>query len=468
MNPSSILSLRPSLTGAASSTRPAAASSASRWARLWAADGKIAGRAHRAAFPAQGEVGHLPVHVRRRQPHRHLRPEGQQVGRQADRRDRLRRQRGRDEAAGDPCLRTFTRYGKSGIPVSDWFPHVGGVIDEIAVVRSMWCHEGNHFPAVIETCTGHRGRAVRPPDVRELGLLRAGQRQQEPADVREHRPAVLAGAVDRRLPRRERRPPRRSSRARRRSRTCIRRKAATPPSANGRCRRSTRLNREFRETLRHQLRHRRRASQAYELAARMQLSAPGGGRFLERAGARPGPLRHRREGDRRLRPAAAAGAPAGGERRPLHPDLPRRRRQRRLGRARRHQDPRAALPRDRQADRRPDPRPEAARACSTRRWWCWRASSAAARGRRTPPAATTTRRATRSWLAGGGVKGGIVHGATDDVGYKAVENRHYYSDLHATILHQLGLDYKKMEIPVLGRTFHLVEEGDGPIQAILA
>src|SRR5436309_5890391 len=62
-----------------------------------------------------------------------------------------------------PCLRTFTRHGQSGIPVSDWFPHVGSVIDEIAVVRSMWCHEGNHFPAVIETCTGHRGRQFDHP-----------------------------------------------------------------------------------------------------------------------------------------------------------------------------------------------------------------------------------------------------------------------------------------------------------------
>src|SRR5690349_18723956 len=62
-----------------------------------------------------------------------------------------------------PCLRTFARYGKSGIPVSDWFPHIGGVIDEIAVVRSMWCNEGNHFPAVIETCTGHRGRVFDHP-----------------------------------------------------------------------------------------------------------------------------------------------------------------------------------------------------------------------------------------------------------------------------------------------------------------
>src|SRR5271166_4123097 len=62
-----------------------------------------------------------------------------------------------------PILRKFTNYGKSGIPVSDWFPNVGGVIDEVAVVRSMWCNEGNHFPAVIETTTGHRGRQFDHP-----------------------------------------------------------------------------------------------------------------------------------------------------------------------------------------------------------------------------------------------------------------------------------------------------------------
>ena len=64
-----------------------------------------------------------------------------------------------------------------------------------------------------------------------------------------------------------------------------------------------------------------------------------------------------------------------------------------------------------------------------------------------------------SWLAGGGIKGGIVHGGTDDVGYKAVDSPHYYSDLHATILHQLGLNHKKMEVQTLGRTMRLVEEG---------
>ena len=39
-----------------------------------------------------------------------------------------------------PCRRTFKNYGESGIPVSDWYPNVGGVIDDIAVVRSFWSH----------------------------------------------------------------------------------------------------------------------------------------------------------------------------------------------------------------------------------------------------------------------------------------------------------------------------------------
>jgi hypothetical protein len=52
-----------------------------------------------------------------------------------------------------------------------------------------------------------------------------------------------------------------------------------------------------------------------------------------------------------------------------------------------------------------------------------------------------------AWLAGGGIKGGVVHGRTDELGYHAVENRHYVTDLHSTILHQLGLDSRSLEIP---------------------
>ena len=51
------------------------------------------------------------------------------------------------------------------------------------------------------------------------------------------------------------------------------------------------------------------------------------------------------------------------------------------------------------------------------------------------------------WMAGGGIKGGIAHGATDEIGFHAVENRHYVTDIHATILHQLGLESRKLEIP---------------------
>jgi len=51
------------------------------------------------------------------------------------------------------------------------------------------------------------------------------------------------------------------------------------------------------------------------------------------------------------------------------------------------------------------------------------------------------------WMAGGGIKGGTVHGATDEIGFHAVENRHYVTDIHATIMHQLGLDSRKLELP---------------------
>lgn len=51
------------------------------------------------------------------------------------------------------------------------------------------------------------------------------------------------------------------------------------------------------------------------------------------------------------------------------------------------------------------------------------------------------------WMAGGGLKGGIAHGATDEVGFHAVENRHYVTDVHATILHQMGLNPHKLEVP---------------------
>jgi hypothetical protein len=52
-----------------------------------------------------------------------------------------------------------------------------------------------------------------------------------------------------------------------------------------------------------------------------------------------------------------------------------------------------------------------------------------------------------AWLAGGGIRGGVTHGATDELGFHAVEDRHYVTDIHATVLRQLGLDSRRLEIP---------------------
>jgi hypothetical protein len=52
-----------------------------------------------------------------------------------------------------------------------------------------------------------------------------------------------------------------------------------------------------------------------------------------------------------------------------------------------------------------------------------------------------------TWMAGGGLKRGVVHGATDEIGFHAVDHRHYVTDIHATVLHQLGLDARRLEVP---------------------
>lgn len=69
------------------------------------------------------------------------------------------------------------------------------------------------------------------------------------------------------------------------------------------------------------------------------------------------------------------------------------------------------------------------------------------------------------WMAGGGLKRGVVHGATDEIGFHAVDNRHYVTDIHATILKQLGLDSRKLEIP--GRKRLEIDHGT-PIEEIIA
>jgi uncharacterized protein (DUF1501 family) len=71
-------------------------------------------------------------------------------------------------------------------------------------------------------------------------------------------------------------------------------------------------------------------------------------------------------------------------------------------------------------------------------------------------------------LAGGGVKGGHVHGATDEFGYTAVEKPVQVHDLHATILHLLGFDHERLTYRYAGRDFRLTDVHGRVVEEIIA
>ena len=73
-----------------------------------------------------------------------------------------------------------------------------------------------------------------------------------------------------------------------------------------------------------------------------------------------------------------------------------------------------------------------------------------------------------TWMAGGGVKGGFSHGATDENGYEAVEGKCHIHDWHATILHLLGLDHTRLTYRYAGRDFRLTDVHGNVVKEILA
>lgn len=72
------------------------------------------------------------------------------------------------------------------------------------------------------------------------------------------------------------------------------------------------------------------------------------------------------------------------------------------------------------------------------------------------------------WLAGGGIKGGITHGATDDLGYNAVVDPVHVNDLHATMLYLLGIDHHRLTYRFQGRDFRLTDVAGKVVRPILA
>jgi len=72
------------------------------------------------------------------------------------------------------------------------------------------------------------------------------------------------------------------------------------------------------------------------------------------------------------------------------------------------------------------------------------------------------------WFAGGGVKGGTIYGATDDLGYYAVEDKCTIYDMWATVLHQMGIDHEKLTYRYGGRDFRLTDVHGNVLTKILS
>ena len=72
------------------------------------------------------------------------------------------------------------------------------------------------------------------------------------------------------------------------------------------------------------------------------------------------------------------------------------------------------------------------------------------------------------WIAGGGIKGGHVHGRTDEFGYGVVEDHVHVHDLHATLLHQMGIDHERLTYRYNGRDFRLTDVGGQVVHDIIS
>ena len=72
------------------------------------------------------------------------------------------------------------------------------------------------------------------------------------------------------------------------------------------------------------------------------------------------------------------------------------------------------------------------------------------------------------WMAGGGIRGGVTYGASDELGYKAAVNRVHVNDIHATILHQLGINHTELTYRHNGRDYRLTDVGGEVLKAVVS
>ena len=338
----------------------------------------------------------------------------------------------------------FKKYGGSGIEVSDWFPHIGSCIDDIAVIRSMWTTDDNHGAQV----QFHSGRHMLDPPVPTIGawvtyglgtmnenlpqFISMGPRFFDRSDGHYLGPAYdpVKLRIDPRnpldfaqpegdLPRDEQR---REFDLVNRLNRITRRKYPHDPALEARIK-------------------------SYELAFRMQTAVPGVINFETESAAtkklygmdqdvtRPfgqqllAARRFVEQGVRFIQIMHGGGAAGAWDQhsglKAGHSKL-----------AKQVDRPIAGLLKDLKQRGLLD---ETLVVFATE--FGRTPGSQKSDGRDHHPYGFSV------WMAGGGVKGGTVHGATDEIGFHAVESPHYVTDVHATLLHQLGLHSDRLWIP---------------------
>ena len=336
--------------------------------------------------------------------------------------------------------------------VSDLFPHLAEVADELTVIRSMWSGTGNHTPATYEANSGFRTLGF--PGGGYVALLRPGLRGRQPADVR--RAARQPRAARPAAPTTGR-----AASCRRGTRAWCSTPAARPCAT---CSRRTKLDdatqaARFAAVAEAQSpasgRARRRTMRckagmhSYELAARMQLAIPEATDLTQETRRHAGAVRPRSQGMRRLRAGVPAGPAAAGARRALRAALERRG----LRHARSTGTRTGACPNNHRRESDKIDRPVAGLLRDLRQRGHARRHAGDLHHRVRPHAVRRKRRRQGRpgprpqpdgfsvWLAGAGLKHGIAYGTTDDIGWKAAENPVDVHDFHATVLHLLGIDH---------------------------
>jgi len=356
----------------------------------------------------------------------------------------------------------FRRYGANGIPISDWFPHIAGCVDDLAIVRSMWTSDDNHGAQV----QFHSGRHMLDERVPTIGawvnyglgtlnenlpqFINMGPRFFDVRDGHYLGPAYdsVPLAIDPKNPLPYARPER----------------DVSPEEQRLGFRLVDRLDR---------LTARRYPEddalgariKSYELAFRMQSAVPEAIDFdseldetrrlygLDADTTRPFGMQllaARRFVERGVRfvqilhgDGAAGAWDAHSALRDNHSKL-----------AAQVDQPIAGLLRDLRARGLLD---ETIVVFATE--FGRTPGSQSGNGRDHHPYGFSV------WLAGGGIRGGAVHGATDELGFHAVESPHYVTDVHATLMQLLGLDARRLELPEHKR---LEQDFGAPIDEIIA